>query len=313
MAKKKSTEEVIETPVVELAGEPLTHKRDFVMLIEVNGANPNGDPLSENMPRTDAEGYGFITDVCLKRKIRNRMQDLGHKIFIQSADRCDDGCDSLQTRAKAILSKYAGVKGSTDVLNQNVANDFCNTYLDARCFGQLLAFSEGNDKKKGVSVGIRGPVSIQMAHSVAPLEIESMQITKSVNGSKAAESGGRSSDTMGTKHFVPHALYVVNGAINCQLAEKTGMSEEDAEVIKECLTTLFENDASAARPEGTMRVARLFWFTHNNKAGQYASATVHNCIKAAVKDGVDTPRSMDDYDISVSKLPDLEMEDVDCR
>ena len=155
--------------------------------------------------------------------------------------------------------------------------------MDVRSFGQVFAFGKEDETGKksekkggGISVGIRGPVTIHQAISVAPIEIESLQITKSVNGEP---SEGRSSDTMGQKHYVRKGVYIIKGSINVQLAEKTGFSEEDAEIIKECLRTLFVNDASSARPEGSMEIRKLFWFKHNCKIGQYSSAKVHNSIK----------------------------------
>ena len=201
----------------------LNNKIDFVALISVNACNPNGDPLTSNQPRTNYDGIGEISDVCLKRKIRNRMQDLGNAIFVQSADRCDDGAGSLSERADPIIKEFKNNKNG----NELIASNACEKWLDVRSFGQVFAFKDA----KGVSVGVRGPVSIQTAFSVSPVEIESMQITKSVNGEKT-DKNGKASDTMGMKHFVKYGLYEVKGAINCQLAEKTGFSEEDAETVK---------------------------------------------------------------------------------
>ena len=138
--------------------------------------------------------------------------------------------------------------------------------------------------------------------------LHDMQITKSVNGDPGEK---RSSDTMGMKHFVRFGLYKVKGAINAQLAEKTGFSEEDAEVVKECLRTLFVNDASAARPDGSMEVVKLYWWRHNCKEGQYSSARVHRSVKATLKDPELLPSSVDDYVITLEELPGLEPEVID--
>jgi CRISPR-associated protein Csd2 len=116
---------------------------------------------------------------------------------------------------------------------------------------------------------------------------------------------------MGTKHFVEFGLYKVKGSINVQLAEKTGFSEEDAEKIKEALRTLFINDASSARPDGSMEVVRIFWWRHNNKIGQYSAAKVHDSVKVSLKKGVVLPESIDDYDITIEALPDLEPEVIE--
>lgn len=274
----------------------LQNKIDFVAFVTASMANANGDPLNGNRPRIDYDGNGEISDVCIKRKLRNRMQDLGNKIFVQSEDRCDDGYGSLSERASETLKK---IKNRSEY-----AEKACETWLDVRAFGQVFAFKSA-DKDGGVSVGVRGPVSIHQAVSVNPIEIRSMQITKSVNGEPAEK---RSSDTMGHKHFVRFGLYKVKGSINVQLAEKTGFTEKDAEVIKECLKTLFENDASSARPEGSMEVCRLYWWKHNNKVGQYSTAQVHRSVNAVLKNPDKMPNSFDDYDIQYKPLKGLEPE-----
>ena len=276
----------------------LQNKIDFVALVSVSMANANGDPLNGNRPRTDYNNYGEISDVCIKRKIRNRMQDQGYPIFVQSEDRCDDGCGSLSERASAVLK---GIKN-----REEYTQKACETWLDVRTFGQLFAF-KGKDAG-GVSVGVRGPVSIHQAVSVSPVEVQTLQITKSANGEPGEK---RSSDTMGNKHFVQFGHYLLKGSINVQLAEKTGFTEEDAQVVKECLRTLFVNDASSARPDGSMEVVKLFWWQHNCKDGQYSSAKVHRSVKVTLKDPDYTPLSVDDYVISVETLPGLEPEVID--
>lgn len=277
----------------------ILNKIDFMALITVDHANANGDPLNGNRPRTDYNGFGEMSDVCIKRKLRNRMQDLGHKIFVQSEDRCNDGFGSLSERASAVM------KGEK---NRDVyAAKACEEWLDVRTFGQVFAFKDA----KGVSVGVRGPVSIHQAVSLSPIEVESLQITKSVNGEKSEKGGTRTSDTMGMKHFVRFGLYLLKGSINVQLAEKTGFTYEDAQVVKECLRTLFENDASSARPEGSMEVVKLYWFEHNSKSGQYSTAKVHRCISVTQKDPTVIPTSIDDYVIALQELPGLTPEIID--
>lgn len=277
----------------------LENKIDFVALVAVDRANANGDPLNGNRPRTDYNGFGEMSDVCIKRKIRNRMQDMGYDIFVQSEDRCSDGFGSLSQRASSVLK---GEK-NRDIYAQKA----CETWLDVRTFGQVFAFKDA----KGVSAGVRGPVSIHQAVSISPIEIESLQITKSVNGDQSDKAGSRSSDTMGMKHFVRFGLYQLKGSINVQLAEKTGFTYEDALVVKECLRTLFENDASSARPDGSMEVVKLFWFEHNSKSGQYSSAKVHRSVKVSQKDPNKLPLSVDDYEITLEELPGLIPEVVD--
>lgn len=277
----------------------LMNKIDFVALVAVDRANANGDPLNGNRPRTDYNGFGEMSDVCIKRKLRNRMQDLRHKIFVQSEDRCDDGFESLSERASSVM------KGEK---NRDVyAEKACKEWLDVRTFGQVFAFKDA----KGVSVGVRGPVSVHQAVSVSPIEIESLQITKSVNGEKGDKGGTRTSDTMGMKHFVRFGLYILKGSINVQLAEKTGFTAEDAEVVKECLRTLFENDASSARPEGSMEVVKLYWFQHNCASGQYSSAKVHRSVRVEQRNPDLIPTSVEDYAIILEELPGLTPEVLD--
>lgn len=276
----------------------LQNKIDFVVLVKVTNANPNGDPLNGNRPRTTYAGNGEISDVCIKRKIRNRLQDMGEKIFVQSAERSDDGFSSLSERAAKTITSYNN--------SDEYAKQACETWIDVRTFGQVFAFK--SDKKDGISVGVRGPVSIHQAISCSPVDINSMQITKSVNSEPAEK---KSSDTMGTKHFVEFGLYKIKGSINVQLAEKTGFSEEDAEKIKEALRTLFVNDASAARPDGSMEVVKVYWWKHNNKIGQYSAAKVHDSVKISLKEGIMIPSSVEDYNIILEKLPDLELEIIE--
>ena len=277
----------------------LQNKVDFVALISVARANSNGDPLNGNRPRTDLNGFGEISDVCVKRKIRNRMQDMGNPIFVQSEDRCTDGFGSLSERASASL------KGIKD--REEYARRACETWLDVRTFGQVFAFKD----TKGFSCGVRGPVSIHQASSISPVEIESIQITKSANGEKKGKDENRASDTMGMKHFVRFGLYQIKGSINVQLAEKTGFTEADAETVRECLRTLFVNDASSARPDGSMEVVKLFWWKHNCKDGQYSSARVHRSVRIAQKDADAIPSCAEDYDIRLEPLPGLEPEIID--
>ncbi|MDO4444775.1 MAG: type I-C CRISPR-associated protein Cas7/Csd2 [Bacillota bacterium] len=272
----------------------LSNKIDFILLVTVTNANPNGDPLNGNRPRDNYDGYGEISDVCIKRKIRNRLQDMGEKIFVQSADRSDDNCDSLRSRADSCenLKKLSsGKKTNCD----EYAKAACAEWIDVRSFGQVFAF-----KGDTVSVGVRGPVSIHTALSQSPVDIVSTQITKSVNSEKKE---GKSSDTMGMKHRIEFGLYEIKGSINCQLAEKTGFSDEDAEKIKQALCTLFENDSSSARPEGSMETCRLYWWKHNCKMPSVSTAKVHRSLKIEERDKGKKPQSFDDYLITMEELP----------
>lgn len=247
----------------------LEHKIDFMVTAEVREANANGDPLSGNMPRTDAEGHGLMSDVSIKRKMRNRMQDMGYRIFLQSRDRVDDNIYSLKARLEN--------KGYSEKVNkknsvENFLDKINKEWLDVRSFGQVFAFDGYSPSN------VRGPVSITWAKSLEKVLLQSMQITKSTNSELNSKSE-LASDTMGTKHFVDYGIYVIKGSINPYFAEKTGFSDEDAEIIKETLISLFENDASSARPEGSMRVRDVFWFTHDSKLGNVSSARVFDLLE----------------------------------
>lgn len=277
-------------------------KVDFAVIFTVNNANPNGDPLSGNRPRENYDGMGEVSDVCIKRKIRNRLQDMGEKLFVQSDDRADDGFASLRERANSIDAlKKATSKKDTKAYAQIA----CDQWIDVRTFGQVFAFK---GKEDGLSVGVRGPVSVHPAFSITPVDIESLQITKSVNSETADK---KSSDTMGTKHRISFGLYVFYGSINCQLAEKTGFSTEDADKVHEALRTLFENDSSSARPDGSMEVCRVIWWQHNSKSGQYPSAKVHRSLKIIPR--TDQPSSYEDFLIEISPLEDLRCQDEQFR
>lgn len=260
------------------------HKIDFAIVFRVKHANPNGDPLNGNRPRTDYEGLGEVTDVCLKRKLRDRLQEAGKAIFVQSDDRRapGDSYKSLADRAKGELGDQLGGADTVKLA--------CEKWFDVRAFGQLFAIKADKKAKKGkhaessddaggdtgISIGIRGPVTIQSAFSVERVSVTSTQITKSVSGE--GDGSKRGSDTMGMKHRVDHGIYVSYGSINPQLAERTGFSVEDAAAIKALLPKLFENDASSARPEGSMEVLKVIWWQHKSKSGQYSSAKVHRSL-----------------------------------
>lgn len=250
-------------------------KIDFAVVLRVKCANPNGDPLNGNRPRMDYNGFGEITDVCIKRKIRNRLLDSGENIFVQSDDRRNDGARSLRERAEAVLGNKFGSTETRELA--------CKEWFDVRAFGQLFAMpkkskAKGGDEEgdTGLSIPIRGPVTVQSAFSLAPIEVTSTQITKSV--SSDGDGAKRGSDTMGMKHRVDSGVYVFFGSINPQLAERTGFSYQDAERIKLVLPKLFENDASSARPDGSMEVLKVVWWKHNSKSGQYSSAKVHRSL-----------------------------------
>ncbi|MDR3539486.1 MAG: type I-C CRISPR-associated protein Cas7/Csd2 [Desulfosporosinus sp.] len=291
----------------------LQNKIDFAAIISVTRANINGDPLNGNRPREDYNGYGIFSDVAIKRKIRNRLQDMGECIFVQSDGRENDMDfdNSLKKNYHSLKDRAAGEPRLAEEIKKGKKADAdlfakvaCEKWIDVRSFGQVFAFKKPNTKEKDnddesgkLSVGVRGPVSIQQAISVNPIDIINMQITKSVN----AESGkdGKASDTMGMKHFVDFGLYVIRGSISCQLAEKTGFTDEDSEKIKKALCELFENDESSARQAGTCEVCRVYWWKHPEKTPKETSAAIYRSLH--ITSNSDTPHSFADYDIAVNK------------
>jgi CRISPR-associated protein Csd2 len=291
--------------------QPLTNKIDFAVIISVRRANPNGDPLNGNRPRQTYDGYGEISDVCLKRKIRNRLQDMGESIFVQSDDKRAPGDEFRSLNDRYNAANLADTR-----------QDGCARWFDVRAFGQVFAFKKKGERKpkKGeakradteetdstegnadaVSIGVRGPVTIQSAFSVEPITPDSQQIVKSVNlETNEKEPDKKASDTMGMKHRVSKGVYVAFGAVNTQLAQKTGFSDADAGQLKKALRSLFVKDGSSARPEGSMEVVKVIWWQHNCPNGQYASAKVHRSLNVD-KEGTYT----------LDKLAGLEPEELD--
>jgi len=288
--------------------ETLKNKIDFSVVFSVKEANPNGDPLNGNRPRINYEGIGEVSDVCIKRKIRNRLMEAGYPIFVQSDDNRMDDYRSLRSRVEGELKK--------DVLKdeKRYREETCKKWIDVRAFGQVFAFKskdkKGSNKEeaasKGVSIGIRGPVSIHSAFSTVPIgaSTSSIQITKSV--SNEDDSGKKSSDTMGMKHRVDNGVYIFHGAINTQLASKTGFSDKDAKAIKDALEHLFNNDSSSARPEGSMEIQLVIWWQHNCSIGQYSSAIVHRVL--GIKPEMENPKGIEDYQIELREIRGLKPE-----
>lgn len=303
--------------------ETLKNKIDFAIVISVKGANPNGDPLNGNRPRTNYDGLGELSDVCIKRKIRNRLMEMKndtgkyiYSVFVQSDDNRLDDYRSLRARVEGVL-------GNAMNDEKKFREEACNKWIDVRSFGQVFAYKgkknekpkkakdvkeepEGKTDDSGVSIGIRGPVSIHSAFSVTPVSVSSIQITKSVSGE--GDGTKKASDTMGMKHRVDHGLYVSYGAINPQLASKTWFKDDDAKAIKSAIEHLFDNDASSARPEGSMEVVAVFWWQHNVKHGQYSSAVVHRSLDVDLKKEGTDPKKIEDYSIKLKGLSGLEPE-----
>lgn len=262
----------------------LENKIDFTVVVSVSNANPNGDPLNGNRPRQNFDGFGEISDVAIKRKIRNRLQDAwesdgskkddGNDIFVKMDERTDE-YGSLKERQSNELKDYKKLKK----VPQQFAKEACAKWIDVRSFGGVFADS-------GLSVGVRGPVSIQTAKSLAPVNIQDYQIVRSTSQQPTKNENGdkQAAGKMGHKYSIDFGVYVFNGSINVQLAERTGFSNEDANRIHRALETLFENDASAARPEGSVVVERVYWWNHKSKLPQIPSHKLFRSVKIDVDD-----------------------------
>lgn len=262
---------------------------DFCIVISVDGANPNGDPGNKNRPRQSYDGYGEISDVCIKRKIRNRLQDMGENIFMQRDDRIDDGCKSLTDRAKSNKAMQDALKTRNEDEYTKIA---CENWIDVRGFGQVFPF-------KGISLSthVRGCVSVGMARSLDVILIEDLNISKSLN--LITTEGKDNSILGGYKYIVNHAAYVAYGSIFPQLAKINGFTTEDAEKFYEAITTLFDGDTSAARPTGTMNVQKVYWWTQNEGEKQYAPIQVFRTLDFKPSDEYPF------FTVAETPLPDL--------
>ncbi len=272
----------------------IQNKYDFVYLFDVTNGNPNGDPDAGNEPRMDAEtGIGYVTDVCLKRKVRNYVDlvkngDPGYNILIKSDKPLNDKFRAAYEAEGLELDK---TKKGTNPANEWKAQQFmCRNYYDVRTFGAVMSTG---DNSCGI---VRGPVQFSFADSISPISINTVTITRQAKtDSKRAEKG----DTeMGNKSLVPYALYRMSGHVSAALANKqTGLSEEDVELLWKALLNMFDEDRSAAR--GDMEVRGLYVFKHDNVLGNARFPELDKKISVTLKDGVVVPRKFDDYDVRI--------------
>ncbi|KRM12368.1 type I-C CRISPR-associated protein Cas7/Csd2 [Paucilactobacillus suebicus] len=287
----------------------LENRIDFTAVIGVKNANPNGDPLADNMPRVNNQGKGIITDVALKRKIRNAMLDQGGSVYVQSDDYSNDDYKDMRSRLlgnKEIASVLSENDATSDEGKPIFYKTACEQFLDVRAFGALFAFSKGKkDGLDGAAIGIRGPVSIQMAESIKPIDVTDMQITKSTSA-ELKDNGARGSDTMGHKQIVEFGVYKFSGSIRPNLAEKTQFSLEDSELLKQALLHMFDNDASASRPAGSMQLLKVVWSVHDNKLGQYPQWKVEQQVSVEYND---TASDFENVKIKFNALPNLKNEE----
>ncbi|MGN0421820.1 MAG: type I-C CRISPR-associated protein Cas7/Csd2 [Lachnospiraceae bacterium] len=270
----------------------IENRYDFVMLFDVENGNPNGDPDAGNSPRVDPEtGCGYITDVCLKRKIRNFVElykegEEGYNILIKP-DRYLNAKFTEAYEKEGLKTKNKG-KNADDVKQ---ARDYmCRNYFDVRMFGAVM--STGEDPC-GI---VRGPVQINFARSLSPINIQDVSITRQARTTEARTETGETE--MGRKSVIPYALYRSEGYVSAALANKvTNLSEEDLELLWTAIINMFENDHSAAR--GKMCMRKLYVFKHSNVLGNCPSHILFDKIQVNLKNEEEPPRRFGDYRITV--------------
>ena len=270
----------------------IENRYDFVMLFDVENGNPNGDPDAGNSPRVDPEtGCGYITDVCLKRKIRNFVElykegEEGYNILIKP-DRYLNAKFTEAYEKEGLKTKNKG-KNADDVKK---ARDYmCRNYFDVRVFGAVM--STGEDPC-GI---VRGPVQINFARSLSPINIQDVSITRQARTTEARTETGETE--MGRKSVIPYALYRAEGYVSAALANKvTNLSEEDLELLWTAIINMFENDHSAAR--GKMCMRKLYVFKHSNVLGNCPSHILFDKIQVNLKNEEEPPRRFGDYRITV--------------
>lgn len=284
--------------------EPIRNRYDFVILFDVENGNPNGDPDAGNMPRVDPEtGYGLVTDVCLKRKIRNYVETLkedapGYRIYIKDGVPLNRS-DNEAIAALGIDGDLKAAKKSTPDIDRKLRDWMCQNFFDIRTFGAVMTtFVKG-----ALNCGqVRGPVQLGFARSVDPIVPQEVTITRVAITTEAdAEKKGTE---MGRKHIVPYGLYRAEGFVSANLARKTtGFSDEDLQLLWQAILNMFENDHSAAR--GKMAVRELIVFKHESELGNAPSYKLFDAVTVSRNDGVDVPRSYRDYTITVAEnIPD---------
>lgn len=285
--------------------EPIKNRYEFVILFDVQNGNPNGDPDAGNLPRLDPEtGYGLVTDVCLKRKIRNyvstvKEDEAGYRIYIQEKvslnERDKEACDYLGVKNDPDSLKAAKKKDSQ--LDVKVRNFMCENFYDVRTFGAVMTtFTKG-----ALNCGqVRGPVQLGFARSVDPIIPQEVTITRVAI---TTESDAEKKNTeMGRKYVVPYALYRANGYVSANLARKTtGFSEADLALLWEAIINMFEIDHSAAR--GNMAVRELIIFRHDSELGNAPSHELFESVRVQRKAGVEVARAYTDYEVMVGECP----------
>lgn len=287
-------------------GEVIKNRYEFVILFDVENGNPNGDPDAGNMPRIDPEsGLGLVTDVCLKRKIRNyvdmvKENEQGYKIYIKEdvpLNRSDkEACESMgikEKEDKKVTEALKKLKKSDPDVDVKLRDYMCNNFYDIRTFGAVMT----TFVKAALNCGqVRGPVQIGFARSIDPIISQEVTITRvAITTEKDAEN---KSTEMGRKSIVPYGLYRAEGYISANLARRvTGFSEDDLELLWDAIVNMFENDHSAAR--GKMAVRELVVFKHSKELGDCPAYKLFDAVEVKKNEGVEYPRKYQDYTVTI--------------
>lgn len=276
--------------------EPIKNRYDFIVYFDVENGNPNGDPDAGNMPRVDPEeGYGLVTDVCLKRKIRNYVEavkegELGFDIYIKDSIPLNASDRKAYEHLGIDSKEIKKLRKDDPELDIKVRDFMCENYYDIRTFGAVMTTFVKDNLNCGQ---VRGPVQLTFARSVEPIIPQEVTITRvAITTDADAE---KKSTEMGRKHIVPYGLYRCEGFVSANLARKTtGFSEEDLQLLWEAVINMFDLDRSAAR--GKMTVRELIVFRHDSEFGNAPSYQLFDAVTIKKKDGVETPRSFADYE-----------------
>ncbi|MGD9677392.1 MAG: type I-C CRISPR-associated protein Cas7/Csd2 [Vulcanibacillus sp.] len=277
--------------------EIIKNRYEFVVLFDVENGNPNGDPDAGNMPRIDAEtNYGLVTDVCIKRKIRNYVEVAKkdcekYKIYVKEGVTLD-----INRKWAYKMTNIEAPKGTEEPKDiqefKEITRFMCDNFFDIRTFGAVMTLKYNCGQ-------VRGPVQINFARSIEPIITNELTITSCTYANE-----GESSSKMGRKHIVPYALYKTEGYVSANIAAKTGFSEEDLELLWEAIINMFEHDHAAAR--GKMAVRKLVVFKHNTELGNAQSHKLFELISVKKIDKEKPARSYDDFEIKInnSELPE---------
>lgn len=287
-------------------GEVIKNRYEFVVLFDVENGNPNGDPDAGNMPRIDPEsGYGLVTDVCLKRKIRNyveivKEEEEGYQIYIKENIPLNRSDSKAFEYLNIDESKTKDLKKNDPEADRKIRDFMCKNFFDIRTFGAVMT----TFVKASLNCGqVRGPVQLGFARSIDPIVSQEVTITR-VAITTEKDAGNKSTE-MGRKNIVPYGLYRVEGYISANLARKvTGFSEEDLELLWEAIINMFEHDHSAAR--GKMAVRELIVFKHGKELGDCPAYKLFEAVEVKKKDEILYPRKYQDYEVTVheGQIPD---------